>query len=69
MQLVDRKGVFKDWNTLKHKYDLQNNWYFQQMQLIVSYNLIGKMSLNKITIPIRLRQHSIIIHRNYTGYL
>ena len=33
MQLVDRNGVFKDWNTLKHEYDLQNNLYFQWMQL------------------------------------
>ena len=34
MQLVDRNGVFKDWNTLKHEYDLQNNLYFQCMKLI-----------------------------------
>ena len=34
MQLVDRNGVFKNWNTLKHDYDLQNNLYFQWMQLI-----------------------------------
>ena len=34
MQLVDRNGVFKNWNTLKHEYDLQNNLYFQWMQLI-----------------------------------
>ena len=34
MQLVDRNGAFKDWNTLKHEYDLQNNLYFQWMQFI-----------------------------------
>ena len=34
MQLVDRNGVFKNWDTLKHDYDLQNNLYFQWMQLI-----------------------------------
>ena len=36
MQLVDRNGVFKNWNTLKHEYDLQNTLYFQWMQLISS---------------------------------
>ena len=34
MQLVDRNGVFKNWNTRKHEYDLQNNLYFQWMQLL-----------------------------------
>ena len=34
MQLVDRTGVFKDWNTLKHKHDLQKNMCFHQMQLV-----------------------------------
>ena len=34
MQLVDRNAVFKDWNTLQHDYGLQNNLYFQWMQLI-----------------------------------
>ena len=34
MQLVDRNGVFKYWNTLKHDYDLQNNLHFQWMHLI-----------------------------------
>ena len=34
MQLVDTNGVFKDWNTLKHEYDLQNNLYFHWMQLL-----------------------------------
>ena len=29
MDLVAKNGVFKDWNTLKHEYDLQNNLYFQ----------------------------------------
>ena len=29
MDLVERNGVFKDWNTLKHEYDLQNNLYLQ----------------------------------------
>ena len=34
VQLVDRNSVFKDWNTLRHEYNLQNNLYFQWMQLI-----------------------------------
>ena len=34
MQLVDRNGVFKDWNTLKHDYDLQNSLYSHWMQFI-----------------------------------
>ena len=34
MQLVDRNGFFKNWHTVKHEYDLQNNLYFQWMQLI-----------------------------------
>ena len=29
MQLVDRNGIFKDWNTLMYEYNLQNNLYFQ----------------------------------------
>ena len=34
MQLVDRKSVFQNWNTVKHEYDFQNNLYFSWMQLI-----------------------------------
>ena len=34
MRLVDRNGVFKNWNILEHKYYLKNNLYFQWMQLI-----------------------------------
>ena len=34
MQLVDRNVSFKYWHTVKHEYDLQNNLYFQWMQLI-----------------------------------
>ena len=34
MQLVDRNGAFKNWNTLKHEYDLEKNLYFQWMQFI-----------------------------------
>ena len=34
MQLADRNGVSKNWNTLKNEYDLQNNLYLQWMQLI-----------------------------------
>ena len=34
MQLVDRNGFSKNWHTVKHEYDLQNNLYFQWMQLI-----------------------------------
>ena len=33
MQSVERNSVFKNWNTLKHEYDLQNNLYFQWMQI------------------------------------
>ena len=29
MQLLDKNGVFKVWNNLKHEYDLQNNLYLQ----------------------------------------
>ena len=29
MQLVDRNGFFKNWHTVEHEYDLQNNFYFQ----------------------------------------
>ena len=32
MQLVDRNGGFKNWNTLKHEHYLQNILYFQWMQ-------------------------------------
>ena len=42
MQLVDRNGVFKNWNTLKHDYDLQNNLYFQWMQLISAIPSYGE---------------------------
>ena len=34
MQLVDRNGFFKNWHAVKHGYDLQNNLYFQWMQLV-----------------------------------
>ena len=34
MQLVDKNGSFKNWHTVKHEYDLQNNLYFQWMQLV-----------------------------------
>ena len=34
MQLIDSSGVLKDWNTLKHEHYVQNNLYFQWMQLI-----------------------------------
>ena len=34
MQLVDNYGSFKNWHTVKHEYDLQNNLYFQWMQLV-----------------------------------
>ena len=33
MQFVDRNGAFKDWNTIKHEYDLQNSLYSHWMQL------------------------------------
>ena len=29
MQLVDRNGISKDWNAVKHVYELQNNMYLQ----------------------------------------
>ena len=28
MALIDRNGIFKDWNTLKHENDLQNKLFF-----------------------------------------
>ena len=34
MELVDRNVFFKNWHTVKHEYDLQNNLYFQWMQFI-----------------------------------
>ena len=34
MQVIDKNGVFKDWNTLKYENDKQNNLYFQRMQLV-----------------------------------
>ena len=34
MQLVDKNGSCKNWYTVKHEYDLQNNLYFQWMQLV-----------------------------------
>lgn len=49
MQLVDKNSVFKDWNILKHKYDLQNNLYFPWMQLLSDFYRIRKITLNKIT--------------------
>ena len=42
MQLVGRNGVFQDWNTLKHEYDLQNNFCFQWMQLLSAMPFNGK---------------------------
>ena len=39
MQLVDSNGVFKDSNTLKHEYDLKNNFNFQWMQLLSANHL------------------------------
>ena len=33
MRLVDRNGVFKNWNIPGHKYYLKNNLHFQWMQL------------------------------------
>ena len=54
-------GGFKNWSTLKHEYYLQNILYFQWMQLISVLHLTGKISLNKITISMRLQQRSIIL--------
>ena len=33
MELVDRNGVFKDCNTLKHENDLQNNLCFHYFHI------------------------------------
>ena len=81
MQLFHRNGVFKDWNTLKDEYNLQNNLYFQRIELISDISS-AKISLNKITISVLLQQHSIILfktqeylrlkkqlQRSYIGYL
>ena len=60
MQLVDRNGVFKNWNTLKHEYDLQNNLYFYWMLLINAIPSNWK-NLSKIAISKRLTtQHHFI---------
>lgn len=48
MQLVDRNGVLKDWNTLKHKYDLQSNLYFPWMQLISAITSTWKAIIKQI---------------------
>ena len=82
MQLVDKNGSFKDWHTVKHEYDLQNNLYFQWMQLVNAIPSNWKNIVKQITISIRLRQHSIILfetqeflrfkkqlQRSYIGYL
>ena len=42
MQFVDRNGAFKDWNTIKHKYDFQNSLYSHWMQLISAIRPIWK---------------------------
>ena len=34
MQMVGKDAFLKNWHTVKHEYDLQNNLYFQWMQLI-----------------------------------
>ena len=54
MRLVDRNGVIKNWNTLKHDYDLQNNLHFQWTQLTSAILSNWKISFKKITISIRL---------------
>ena len=61
MQLVDRNGVSKKWNTLKYGYDLKTICISSGCNLKVPYYQIEKISLNKITILIHLRQHSIIL--------
>ena len=48
MQLVDRNGVLKDWNTLKHKYDLQSNLHFPWMQLISAITSTWKAIIKQI---------------------
>ena len=54
MQLIDKNGVFKDWNTLKYENDKQNNLYFQQMQLVhaMPSNWENNMNINKNTFTI-----------------
>ena len=36
--MVDWNGVFKNWNTLKHEYNLQNNFHFQLIQHISAWS-------------------------------
>ena len=50
-------------NTLKYECNLQNNLYFHWMQLINAIYLIGKLSLNKIMIAMRLQHQSIILFK------
>ena len=60
MQLVDRNGVIKNWNTLKHEYDLQNKLYFQYV-----YNNAASFSFETQESLLFKKQ----LQRNYTGYL
>lgn len=50
MQLVDKNGIVKVWNTLKHEYDFHNNFYFQWMLLILAILTNWKTALNTITL-------------------
>ena len=49
MQMVDRNGVFKDSNTLKHEYDLQSILCFQWMQPISAIPSNWKNIIQKVT--------------------
>ena len=63
MQLVDRKGVFKNWNTLKHEYDFQNNWHFPWMQLISAIPFNWTTIIKQSNDVKRLLQNSIMLFK------
>ena len=42
MKLVYRNGFFKNLHTVKHEYDLQNNFYFHWMRLVNAIPSNGK---------------------------
>ena len=54
MQLLDKNGIFKDWNTLQHDYGSQYSQYkmLRISNLYMLYHGIGKPILYKIIIAI-----------------
>ena len=82
MQLVDRNGVFKNRNTLKHEYDLQNNLYFLWMQptSAIPSNWKNIIKQNNNINTFTTTQHHLFetqesllfkkqLQRNFIGYL